>query len=51
MKTPFIYIRIPQVTPNPYIFAANFTDGTSSSLGRISGTGPTGVIPNGLIWL
>jgi len=30
--------------------AAAFTAGTSSSNGKISGTGPKGVIANGLIW-
>lgn len=36
-----------------YYFAAAFAAGTSSSSGRMSGTGPTGVMANGLIcaWL
>lgn len=31
-------------------FNAAFTAGTSSSIGRMSGTGPSGVIENGLTW-
>ena len=63
-KTLVIICLVPQ---RPHIFQNEFiqaaesislqtspllsTHATSSSSGRISGTGPTGVIPNGLIWV
>jgi len=42
--------QLPTYLP-PYFPTAALTASTSSSTGKISGTGPTGVIENGLICL
>jgi len=38
------------ISPRPHFFNAAFTAGTSSSNGRMSGSGPSGVRDSGLIW-